>query len=75
MKQQPLGSKKNKDEEEHKLENLVLGGDEDLIEKLVQSDRVYTLVLKLDQTIVVFVECNISGADTSHSPFFLSILS
>ena len=61
MEQQPLGSKKNKDEEEHKLETLVLGGDEDLIEKLVQSDRVYELVINLEQTIVVFVECNRSN--------------
>lgn len=39
IEQRPLGSKKSKDEEEHKLETLVLGGDDDLIEKLVKSDR------------------------------------
>ena len=49
IEKQPLGSKKGKDEEEHRLETLVLGGDDDLIEKLVESDRVDIFVLNSKQ--------------------------
>ena len=39
-KQQPLGSVKDKDQTEHDLESLVLGGDEELIQKLNETDKV-----------------------------------
>lgn len=40
--QRPLGSKDSKDTDEHKLEAFVLGKDEDIIEKLNQTDKVYS---------------------------------
>ena len=38
---QPLGSVKKKGQSEHQLESLVLGGDDDIIEKLAEQDKVF----------------------------------
>lgn len=41
IKGRPLGSTPAKDEEEQQLERLVLGGEEELLEKLAEAAKVF----------------------------------
>ena len=57
----PLGSKKDKDQTEHELESLVLGGDDDLIEKLNERDKVNNNLRKV--YIYKLLQCKLSSTE------------